>query len=124
MHGTVKRILRYLKGTVSRGIAMQKHDHFQIIGYSDSDWAGNALDRKSTTGYCTFVGANHVFHERTKHIEVDCHFIRNQVQAKIIETVYTRSCDQLADLFTKVLPSAQFEHLLSKLGSRFYLDLA
>ncbi|XP_050365524.1 uncharacterized mitochondrial protein AtMg00810-like [Argentina anserina] len=56
--GIVKRILRYLKGSLSRGIAMQKNDHFQIVGYSDSDWAGNSLDRTSTTRYCTFVGGN------------------------------------------------------------------
>ncbi|KAB2625777.1 hypothetical protein D8674_017437 [Pyrus ussuriensis x Pyrus communis] len=138
----VKRILRYLKGSVGRGILMAKNDNTQIMGYCDADWAGNAIDRKSTTGYCTFVGgnlvmwkskkqtviarssaeaeyramastaceliwlkgllcdlgvftaqpmtlfcdnqaamhiaSNPVFHERTKHIEVDCHYVREQ----------------------------------------------
>ena len=41
-----------------------------------------------------------------------------------MHTVYTKSCEQLADIFTKVLPSAHFEHLLSKLGSRNFLDPA
>lgn len=177
----VKRILRYLKGSVGRGILMKNNGNTQVMGYTDSDWAGNALDHKSTTGYCTFVGgnlvtwkrkkqsviarssaeaeyramastaceliwlkgllsdlgcpsshpmslfcdnqaamhiaSNPVFHERTKHIEVDCHYIRAQVQSKVINTHYTRSHDQLADIFTKSLPTAQFQLLLSKLGS-------
>ncbi|XP_004301569.1 PREDICTED: uncharacterized mitochondrial protein AtMg00810-like [Fragaria vesca subsp. vesca] len=54
----VKRILRYLKGTVSRGIVMRNNDDFKMEGYSDSDWAGNVIDRKFTTGYCTFIGGN------------------------------------------------------------------
>jgi hypothetical protein len=184
----VKRIMRYLKGSAGRGIVMTNNGHTQITGYSDSDWAGNALDRKSTTGFCVFVGgnliswrskkqhvvarssaeaeyramasaaceliwlksllldmgitskapmtlfcdnqaamhiaANPVFHERTKHIDVDCHFIRQQVQQQIITPSYIRSHDQLADIFTKVLPSVQFQQLLSKLGSIDPLDPA
>lgn len=54
----VKRILRYLKGSIGRGILMRNNGSTQIQGYTDADWAGNALDRKSTTGYCTFVGGN------------------------------------------------------------------
>ena len=167
---------------------MRNNGHFKLEGFSDSDWAGNALDRKSTTGFCTFIGgnlvtwkskkqtvlarssaeaeyramastaceliwlklllgdlgiqciqpiplhcdnqaamhiaANPVFHERTKHIEIDCHFVRDQVQSKLLETIYTKSYDQLADIFTKILPSAQFERLLSKLGTRNFLASA
>jgi len=54
----VKRILHYLKGSPGRGIVMNNHGHTQITGYSDSDWAGNAIDRKSTIGFCMFVGGN------------------------------------------------------------------
>ncbi|XP_068323337.1 uncharacterized mitochondrial protein AtMg00810-like [Pyrus communis] len=54
----VKRILRYLKGSIGRGIVMKNNGHTQIIAYTDADWAGNAIDRKSTTGYCTLVGGN------------------------------------------------------------------
>ncbi|KAM2954379.1 hypothetical protein FF1_032665 [Malus domestica] len=184
----VKRILRYLKGSIGQGITMHNNQSTVISGYTDADWAGNAIDRKSITGYCTFVGgnlvtwkskkqqviarssaeaeyramaataceliwlkgllsdlgfpsstpmtlmcdnqaamhiaANPVFHERTKHIEVDCHFIRAQVQTQIIRTMFTRSHDQLADLFTKALASSQFHRLLGKLGSVNPLDPA
>ncbi|XP_068340318.1 uncharacterized mitochondrial protein AtMg00810-like [Pyrus communis] len=184
----VKRILRYLKGSVGRGIIMKKNASTQITGYCDADWAGNSIDRKSTTGFCTFVGgnlvswkskkqtvvarssaeaeyramastaceliwlkgllcdlgvfnhqsmslfcdnqaamhiaSNPVFHERTKHIEVDCHYVRTQVQSQVIQTHFVRSSDQLADLFTKSLASHQFQLLLGKLGSINLLDPA
>uniref|UniRef100_A0A6N2MZF3 Integrase catalytic domain-containing protein n=1 Tax=Salix viminalis TaxID=40686 RepID=A0A6N2MZF3_SALVM len=184
----VKRILRYLKGTIGRGLVMSRNNHTNVMGYTDSDWAGNQLDRRSTTGYCMFVGGNlvswkskkqhvvarssaeaeyramaaaacelvwlrslladmgcpsttpmnlfcdnqaamhiaknPVFHERTKHIEVDCHYIRQQVQSNNITTYHVRTGDQLADVFTKAVPSSQFNRLLCKLGSRNPLDPA
>lgn len=177
----VNIILRYLKSCPGRGILMKKNGHSQIVGYSDADWAGCPIDRKSTTGYCIFVGgnlvtwkskkqnviarssaeaeyramasttseliwlqsllkdfgfvipqpmelfcdnqaamhiaSNPVFHERTKHIEVDCHFVREKVQSNVIQTVFVRSNEQLADIFTKGLSSSQFQEFLSKLGS-------
>ncbi|CAN6704554.1 unnamed protein product [Malus baccata var. baccata] len=184
----VKRILHYLKGSIGRGLLMTKNDSTTIMGYTDADWAGNSLDRKSTTGFCTFVGgnlvtwrskkqtivarssaeakyramaftaceliwlkslmldlgfpsnepmsmfcdnqaamhitSNPVFHERMKHIEVDCHYVRAQVQSKIITTYYTRSHDRLADILTKSLPTVPFLCIMSKLGSRDPLDPA
>jgi Reverse transcriptase (RNA-dependent DNA polymerase) len=54
---TIDIILRYLKGTPGQGIWMKKNVTNNVVGYSDADWA-RSCDRKSTTGFCTFVGGN------------------------------------------------------------------
>ncbi|MCQ7416388.1 Ty1/Copia family ribonuclease HI, partial [Salmonella enterica] len=54
----VYRILKYLKGTPGKGILFRRHNHFQIEVYTDADWAGSTTDRRSTSGYCSFVGGN------------------------------------------------------------------
>jgi hypothetical protein len=51
----IMRILRYLKSAPERGIKFEKHGHCEIEGFTDADWAGNIVDRKSTSRYFTFV---------------------------------------------------------------------
>ena len=55
---TVIWILRYLKSSPGKGLMFYKNDHVRVDGYTDADWAGNISDRKSTSGYFTFVGGN------------------------------------------------------------------
>ena len=52
------RILRYLKGNPGRGLWFKKNGHLNVDGYSDADWASCLDDRRSTSGYCVFVGGN------------------------------------------------------------------
>ena len=54
----VERIMRYLKSAPGKGLLFTKHDHLKVEGYTDADWAGSADDRRSTSGYFTFVGGN------------------------------------------------------------------
>jgi len=52
------RILTYIKSCPGKGLVYRKHGHIRISGYSDSKYAGDREDRKSTTIYCTFVEGN------------------------------------------------------------------
>jgi hypothetical protein len=173
-----KRVLRYLKHTLDHGLLFTP-GNLHLQAYSDSDWAGNPDDRRSTSGFGVYLGncliswsakkqvvvsrssteaeyrsmalttdelfwirmlfqelcipltsppilwcdnlsalalaSNPVYHTRTKHIEVDYHFILEKVLNGDILIKFLPTHDQVADIFTKGLSSAQYATLKSKL---------
>ncbi|GKB38424.1 retrovirus-related pol polyprotein from transposon TNT 1-94 [Tanacetum coccineum] len=94
----VKRIFRYLKGTIHLGLC-------KIPLYCDN---------KSAITLC----GNNVQHSRSKHIDVRYHFIKEQVENGVLELYFVRTEYQLADIFTKALPREIFNFLIKKLGMR------
>nr|GEX25257.1 hypothetical protein [Tanacetum cinerariifolium] len=103
----VKRIFRYLRGTVNMGLWYTKDSGFELTGFSDADYAGSIA-----------ISCNPVQHSRTKHIAVRYHFIKEQVEKGTIELYFVKTDYQLANLFTKALPADRFNYMVRRLGMR------
>ncbi|WVZ91395.1 hypothetical protein U9M48_037575 [Paspalum notatum var. saurae] len=175
----LKRILRYVKGTMHQGLHLTRSSSSDLVTYSDADWAGCPDTRRSTSGFCVFFGDNPVSwsskrqatvsrssaeaeyrgvanavaescwirqlllelhrppprativfcdnisavymstnpiqHQRTKHIEIDLHFVRDKVALGEIKVLHVPSSLQFADIFTKGLPYMLFSEFKNSL---------
>ena len=63
------------------------------------------------------IASNPIFHERTKRIEVNCHFIREKIVSGCMTTSFVNSSDQLANIFTKSLRYPRIQYICNKLGA-------
>jgi hypothetical protein len=76
---------------------------------------------RSTLAYCDNVSAvylstNPVQHQRTKHVEIDLHFVRDRVAIGKVRVLHVPTTSQFADIFTKGLPSSTFTEFRSSLN--------
>ncbi|GJW55534.1 retrovirus-related pol polyprotein from transposon TNT 1-94 [Tanacetum coccineum] len=177
----IKRVFRYLKGTINMGLWYPKDNAMSLTAYADADHAGCQDSRRSTSGSAQFLGdrlvswsskkqrstaistteaeyiamsgccaqilwmrsqlkdygfefnkiplycdnksaialcCNNVQHSRSKHIDIRHHFIREQVENRVVELYFVETNYQLADILTKALPRERFEFLLPCLGMK------
>ncbi|GJY44766.1 copia protein [Tanacetum coccineum] len=125
----LKRVFRYLRGTINWGLWYPKDIAMALTAYADADHAGCQYTRRSTSGSAQFLGdklvscaialcCNNVQHSRSKHIDIRHHFIREEVEKGVVELYFVTTDYQLADIFTKALPRERFEFLLLRLGMK------
>ncbi|XP_071739055.1 uncharacterized protein [Rutidosis leptorrhynchoides] len=132
------RLLRYLKGSPGKGVLLKKADSISLTAFVDADWESEYRALASITCEILWIlkvlkdlnytnllhvpvhcdnrstillAANPVFHERSKHFEIDLHLVRNKCTSGVIDIVQIDSENQTADIFTKGLGINQHNFL-------------
>ncbi|GKF32703.1 hypothetical protein Tco_0102501 [Tanacetum coccineum] len=109
----VKRIFRYIQGTINMGLWYPKDTAMALTAYADADHAGCQDTRRSTSGSAQFLS------DKSKHIDIRHHFIEEQVEKGVVVLYFVRTEYQLADIFTKALPRDRFKFILPRLGMKY-----
>nr|GEV48832.1 hypothetical protein [Tanacetum cinerariifolium] len=112
----LKRILRYVRGTLDYELQLFSSSTTYLVAYSDADWAGCPTTHRSTSRLSIMVLPTLLLRLHTKHIETDIHFVCDFVAAGQVRVLHVSSRYQCADIFTKGLPSALFEEFRSSLS--------
>ncbi|XP_050890069.1 secreted RxLR effector protein 161-like [Lathyrus oleraceus] len=110
---TVKRIMKYLKGTTNVGLWYPKGIICNLVGYSDADYTRSKTDRKSTSSTCHILGNALVSWACKKQACVALSTVEAEyIAAGDVEVTFVDTHNQLADIFTKPLarePFTKFE---------------
>nr|GEU58492.1 hypothetical protein [Tanacetum cinerariifolium] len=135
----IKRIFRYLRGTINRGLWYPKDSSVALTAFADADHAGCQDTRRSTSGSLRFLRKRLIswsskrqksaaisstkagYIALSKHIDIRYHFIKEHVENGVIELYFVNTEYQLADLFTKSLGRDRIEFLINKLGMRSFM---
>nr|GEU50767.1 retrovirus-related Pol polyprotein from transposon TNT 1-94 [Tanacetum cinerariifolium] len=107
----VKRIFRYLRGTVNRGLWYPKDSSIALTAFADADYAGCQDTRRSTSGSSQFL---------SKHIDIRYHFIKEHVENGVIELYFVNTEYKFTNIFTKALGRERIEFLIHQLGMRSF----
>ncbi|GJR14889.1 retrovirus-related pol polyprotein from transposon TNT 1-94 [Tanacetum coccineum] len=127
----IKRIFKYLRGTVNRGLWYLKDSSIALTAYADADHAGFQDTRRSTSGCMQLLGDRLVSWslKRQKSAAIsstEAEYIAlsgccaQQVENRVVELYFVNTEYQLADIFTKALGRERIEFLINKLGMRSF----
>ncbi|GJZ62105.1 ribonuclease H-like domain-containing protein [Tanacetum coccineum] len=116
----LKRILRYVQGTLELGLQLYASATTSLVGYTDADWAGCPSTRRSTSGYCVFLGYNLLSWSAKRQHTISRSSAEAEYRgvANVVAETHGFIISFYVDIFTKGLPSALFEDFRSSLSVR------